>query len=248
MEAISGVIGRIMKRALAGSGRTIVDAVLADGIDNGSEKQESVIATGSDFAWSSSLDEVLPVLPAARAMETPLANTAPRDEQSPCGTAGGEFNAMSSGSPAKHDGTTPPVTRDVGVLPLVHELEIEPLQNDTDIPPRMIVKGAVIVGVSEVVQIDVEPLVPRDDPPAFEVGIVRRSNDEVGFPHDVLNEKERSLSRNPGTDEVRSTARLGPSVDRAEETTSMLAVDNEDCGPEGPGASTAEAMAPTRLE
>ena len=44
MEAIGKVVGRIMKRALAGSGREIVDAVLADGIDNPSEQKRGATA------------------------------------------------------------------------------------------------------------------------------------------------------------------------------------------------------------
>lgn len=44
MEAIGEVVGRIMKRALAGSGREIVDAVLADGIDNPSEQKRGATA------------------------------------------------------------------------------------------------------------------------------------------------------------------------------------------------------------
>jgi hypothetical protein len=64
-------------------------------------------------------------------------------------------------------------------------LQIASAKDDAQIPPRMIMQRAIVVRAPDVVQIHVAPSVMRDEPPAQQVGVLWRADDQIGLSHSV---------------------------------------------------------------
>lgn len=54
-------------------------------------------------------------------------------------------------------------------------------KQDAEIPPRMIVERPVVIGALEVVQVDVEPLVARDEIPASQIGVFPAADVQISL-------------------------------------------------------------------
>lgn len=136
------------------------------------------IATG--FAYRNT-DEIPPVPPALRAVETPLPHLRPGDEQRP-GRAGDihsvKFHPVRLFRTAEND--APGVAEFYQSAGQVFAVSTP--QDDRAAPPRMIMQGAVIIGAQELVQVNVEEAVAGDDPPAEQIRIFGQADDEIRLP------------------------------------------------------------------
>jgi hypothetical protein len=59
---------------------------------------------------------------------------------------------------------------------------VSAFEKNGDIPGRMVVQSAIVVGMQELVQVDIEKIVARDDPPTTQVGIILVANHEIRRP------------------------------------------------------------------
>src|SRR5690606_20521608 len=60
-------------------------------------------------------------------------------------------------------------------------LDVSTLQQEREIPPRMIVQRAILIRMPEVMQIDVEDGIARDDEPAPHIRIRRIADQHIGL-------------------------------------------------------------------
>jgi len=58
-------------------------------------------------------------------------------------------------------------------------LGIPALDQDTAVPPRVVVQSAVVVAAVELMQVDVEQPIAREDPPPEHVGVGCSADDEI---------------------------------------------------------------------
>ncbi len=142
-----------------------------------------LLAAFSDLAFVLRRNEIFPVAPTLWAPETPLAHIAPGDEDRPCRFATEQLNTVGGRCTAKDWNPASAIKHHTracrGIRLDRNFLQIAAADYDGQIPPWMIMQRTVIVAATELMEIDVEPAIARDDPPPSQIRIRSIADDEV---------------------------------------------------------------------
>ena len=122
-------------------------------------------------------DKVLPAPPALRTMKAPFPNPRPGKEKRPT-RAAVEFDSVRRLWPADGDLTSAAARYTAGRM-----LDVLTPQDHRQVPIRVIVQRPILVGMQEMVQVDVQPSVSRNDPPPTQIWVVGRPDDEIRIAH-----------------------------------------------------------------
>jgi hypothetical protein len=134
--------------------------------------EEHLLAPPTNLSAVASVDEFSPEPPPIGAMKAPLAQLRPSNEERDSAPALRHLKPVGVGCVPSDYAARHTLKNALGGV-----LNVAAIEQHRGVVPRVIVQSPVVVAVQDLVQVDVAPLVARDDPPTAEVVV---SNHEVG--------------------------------------------------------------------